>query len=283
MKKRPVQRNIVKANIDKNVYHFYFHLISGSWRSFILSFFSLFLSIHLFFAFLYILDQDSITGAGDTLSLWEAFCFSVQSLSTIGYGVLSPNNWYGNALVTIEAFLGILYTAILTGCFFAKISRPKDQIIFSKNLLLSSDSHTDPSAKILTLRLVSALDGELIDVNADVFMRVKDPKRNVWQLVPLQLMRSHSPTLSMNWVLFHVVDSNSPLFGVSPEDMEERDIRFIVSLNAFDRIYQQPINEQYTYYTKDLVIDHEFEDMIETHGEQITIDVEKIHNIKRQS
>ena len=229
------------------------------------------------------MDQDSITGAGDNLSLWEAFCFSVQSLSTIGYGVLSPNNWYGNALVTIEAFLGILYTAILTGCFFAKISRPKDQIIFSKNLLLSSDSHTDPSAKILTLRLVSALDGELIDVNADVFMRVKDPKRNVWQLVPLQLMRSHSPTLSMNWVLFHVVDSNSPLFGVSPEDMEERDIRFIVSLNAFDRIYQQPINEQYTYYTKDLVIDHEFEDMIETHGEQITIDVEKIHNIKRQS
>ena len=153
MKKRPVQRNIVKANIDKNVYHFYFHLISGS--AFLHSiFFSLFLSIHLFFAFLYILDQDSITGAGDNLSLWEAFCFSVQSLSTIGYGVLSPNNWYGNALVTIEAFLGILYTAILTGCFFAKISRPKDQIIFSKNLLLSSDSHTDPSAKILTLRLV---------------------------------------------------------------------------------------------------------------------------------
>ena len=283
MKKRTVQRNIVKTNIDKNVYHFYFHLISGSWRSFILSFFSLFLSIHLFFAFLYILDQDSIIGAGDRLSLWEAFCFSVQSLSTIGYGVLSPNNWYGNVLVTIEAFLGIFYTAILTGCFFAKISRPKDQIIFSKNLLLSSDCNTDPSAKIVTLRLVSALDGELIDVNADVFMRVKDPKRNVWQLVPLQLMRSHSPTLSMNWVLFHVVDSKSPLFGVSLEDMEEREIRFIVSLNAFDRIYQQPINEQYTYYTKDLVLDHEFEDMIETYGEQITIDVDKIHNIKKKS
>ena len=62
-------------------------------------------------------------------------CFSVQSLSTIGYGVLSPNGLYANILVTIEAFVGLLYGAILTSCF-AKISRPAPQILFSQQILI---------------------------------------------------------------------------------------------------------------------------------------------------
>ena len=50
--------------------------------------------------------------------------FSVQTLATIGYGKLVPATRAANVLVGIEALVGLLGFAILSGLLFARFTRP---------------------------------------------------------------------------------------------------------------------------------------------------------------
>lgn len=47
-------------------------------------------------------------------SFAEAFFFNVQTLGSIGYGVLHPVALYANLLVTAESLCGLLFVAITT-------------------------------------------------------------------------------------------------------------------------------------------------------------------------
>ena len=61
----------------------------------------------------------------------RAFFFSVQTLSTIGYGQVFPVGLGANALVTLEALVGLIGFAIVTGLLFARFSRPNAKLLFS--------------------------------------------------------------------------------------------------------------------------------------------------------
>ena len=80
----------------------YFYFIEGSWTRVFAAFAFLFLIVNVFFAALYTLEPGSIANAGAD-SFADAFFFSVQTMSTIGYGSLSPGTPYGNFVVTVEA------------------------------------------------------------------------------------------------------------------------------------------------------------------------------------
>ena len=68
---------------------------------------STYVIVNALFALLYLLGGDAIVGA-ERGSFTDAYFFSVQTLSTVGYGVMSPKGVYGSALVTLEAFVGLL-------------------------------------------------------------------------------------------------------------------------------------------------------------------------------
>jgi hypothetical protein len=62
-------------------------------------------------------------GAGPRASFAEAFFFSLQTLGSIGFGVLHPVSLYANLLVTAESLSGLLFVAITTGLAFARFAR----------------------------------------------------------------------------------------------------------------------------------------------------------------
>ena len=92
--------------------------------------------VNVCFAVLYWLaGADALAGAARApLARFEdSLFFSVQTLATIGYGRLVPNTRLANILVALEALVGLLGFAILSGLLFARFTRPTAKIVFSRN------------------------------------------------------------------------------------------------------------------------------------------------------
>jgi len=66
----------------------------------------------------------------------QAFFFSIQTYTTVGYGHISPSGFMTSFIASIEALFGLLSFAIATGLFYGRFSKPKAHIVFLRMLLL---------------------------------------------------------------------------------------------------------------------------------------------------
>src|SRR5215831_13799932 len=91
---------------------------------------------------------------------WRAFFFSVETLSTIGYGNIVPVTVAANVIVTMEAVSGLIGFAIATGLLFARFSRPTAKVLFSSHAVVAPYQ----SVQALEFRVANARSNELIEV-----------------------------------------------------------------------------------------------------------------------
>ena len=94
----------------------------------------------------------------------EAFFFSSQAFTVGGYGRIEAGNLLINAICALEAFLGLLTLAVITGLLYGRFSRPKAYLRFSDNALLAP--YRDIAA--LMLRVVPFKNTVLTDAEAKV-------------------------------------------------------------------------------------------------------------------
>ena len=192
----------------------YSYLMDGSWlRVFVVLLF-LYLAVNLLFAGLYVLLPGSIDGSRPT-HFGDAFFFSVQTMSTIGYGAMSPGSVYGNVVVTAEAAAGILGAAIATGVMFAKASRPSTSVLFSRPMVISP-MHGIPT---LRFRAGNARGNEVVEGQISVtavMLQMTPEGQHLRRLVDLPLVRSRTPLFSLSWTVMHPIDEHSPLRGLRP-------------------------------------------------------------------
>src|ERR1700677_131247 len=114
---------------------FYHHLLNSSWPSLILQIASAFLVLNIFFALGYLFDGGIDNARPGSFA--DVFFFSVETMATIGYGRLSPITLTANILMSIEALIGLMGLALMTGLIFAKFSRPTARVRFSRNAVVS--------------------------------------------------------------------------------------------------------------------------------------------------
>ena len=97
----------VRARLFQDAYP---RLMGASWTVTIAWAFAAYLGTSVLFALLYAVDPAGIDGAeGFTDLLW----FSVQTLSTIGYGGMTPDSPLANVLVIVESFIGLAGVAVV--------------------------------------------------------------------------------------------------------------------------------------------------------------------------
>jgi len=84
--------------------------VSLSWPSFILTMISLWLAINLVFALLYVLSPGDVANARPG-SFSDVFFFSIETLATVGYGVMAPATLYGHIVSATEIVTGTAFTA----------------------------------------------------------------------------------------------------------------------------------------------------------------------------
>ena len=249
--------NVERIEISKwgstSIYH---ALITMSWRKFNFTVFIYFMAINLIFACCYyfagvkgLRGTEAVTSGEQFL---EAFFFSTQTFSTVGFGRISPGNDLTSSIAAIESLLGLLGFALATGLLYGRFSRPKASILFSKNAIIAPFKE----ATAFQFRLANKMrNSQITDINCRVTVAKLEVENGVAvrRFRPLELELKSIIFFPMTWTINHPIDENSPLYGMTEKDYKEADVEFLIMINGFDDTFSQTVNTRYSYTHEELI------------------------------
>ena len=254
----------------------YFHLMQASWTQLFAWVVGLYLLINVVFASLFMLDPASVGGMNPE-SFLEAFSFSVQTVSTIGYGTLHPTTPYSHSLVAVEVLIGLLGIALVTGLVFAKAARPTSSVLFC-HFPVIQQRH---GKQTLLFRAGNARGNDIVDASIKVSIlkeEVTPEGHNMRRMYDLKLVRDNQPLFSLSWTVMHVIDEESPLHGLTAENCEEFFVALVVMMTGHDGTYAQTVHARKIYESEDLRFNHRLVDVISTLGDgRMLVDYTKFH------
>jgi inward rectifier potassium channel len=233
----------------------YHVLLTMPWGRFLLLFVGCYVVANALFAGIYVACGAnalvSIGPGGIAQPFWRAFLFSVETLSTIGYGNIVPVGIAANAVVTLEALAGLMGIAIVTGLVFARFSRPTANVLFSSHAVVAPYANT----RALEFRVANARSNELIEISAKVMLSRFEQVDGVRtrRYYPLSLERDSVVFLPLTWTVVHPIDDKSPLHGENPQSLQESNAEILVLLKAFDETFSTIVQTRTSYTFDDVV------------------------------
>lgn len=240
-----------------SVFHSMLHM--PLWK-FLFIIFITFIAVNVVFAMLYLIigveNLSGMTVTTTTEKIGEAFFFSSQTFTTVGYGRLAPTGFWMSLVASIEALLGLLALALATGLIYGRFSKPEAFIKFSQKLLIAP--YKDGIA--IMLRMAPYKNTNLTDAEAKLTLGMivdeHGTKTNKFYSLPLELSKINALTLS--WTLVHAINENSPLYGLSLFDLKQSQAEIIVFFKAFDESYSNNVVTRTSYTFNDIQVGAKF-------------------------
>jgi inward rectifier potassium channel len=257
---------------------FYHRSMSVYWPVFFGGAALVFVTLNTIFAFLYFLGHDPIANVTGDNPL-EFFYFSIETLATVGYGDMHPQTNYGHLIATIEIFTGMCFLAVLTGLVFARFSRPRARFVFATHPVVAQHS----GQSTLMIRMANARHNSISRANARLWLiRVERTKEGdqLRRFYELPLDRNDHPMFVLSWMLFHVIDKNSPLHGKTATDLAEGDALFVLNVGGLDDSSAQQLYARRIYSWHDIRWRHRYRDItsISPQG-RFLLDYTKFHDV----
>jgi inward rectifier potassium channel len=234
-------------------------LLTLDWPQFFLLTAICYIVTNALFALLYLAGGDCIKNARPG-SFLDAFFFSVQTMATIGYGAMYPSTDYANLLVTLEALIGLLGVAMATGLMFARFSRPTARVLFSRVAVITPHN----GLPTLMLRVANERRNQILEAQIGLSLlrdEVTTEGLFIRRFYDLKLLRSQTRTFALSWVVMHVIDENSPLYGATPESLKEVQTDIVVTLMGIDETVSQTVHARHYYMTDEILWNMRFVDI----------------------
>ncbi|MDB5158161.1 MAG: Inward rectifier potassium channel Kirbac3, partial [Mucilaginibacter sp.] len=234
----------------------YHTLITMSWGKFWLFVLSGYLAANIIFAFIYVsLGPGTLDGAvGNTYfyRFMDAFFFSAQTISTVGYGHISPRGMAANSIAALESMAGLLAFALATGLLYGRFSRPSAKIKYSEHIIIAPYLE---NSKGLMFRLTNLRRNTLIDLQMEVIFSYNEDVngKKVRRFLPLELERKRVSILTLSWTVVHPLNDDSPLKDITPEDLASTEASFAILLKAFDDTFSQTVHSRTSYQYDEVV------------------------------
>lgn len=187
----------------------------------------------------------------------EAFFFSTETFTTVGYGRVNPVGDGANLVAAIEAMCGFLSFAIATGLMYGRFSRPHAFLLFSEKALISPYR----SGAALMFRFAPYKDNHTltdVQIRVNIGLKVAMDGSAEYRYYDLDLERSKVESLPMNWTVVHPLDAKSPLLGFSWEDMQTADVELYILIRAFDDIYSNFVQQRTSYTFNEIEFNRKF-------------------------
>jgi inward rectifier potassium channel len=184
--------------------------------------------------------------------------------------------------VVVEAFVSVFCIATLTGIVFAKFSRPHARVLFSEPILIE----TRDGVRTLTFRVANQRGNDVVEASIRVSVlktQVTSEGNRMRRFHDLKLERDSSPIFLLTWQIFHPITEESPIYGMSRDEMLANDVRFVVSLTGLDGTFAQTIHARHAYWAEDVLEGYRFVDVIENLPGGVTqMDFRRFHDVHPQ-
>jgi len=256
----------------------YHRAMAVYWPVFFGSAAAIFVALNTVFGTLYFLGRDPIANAAENGPL-AYFYFSIETLATVGYGDMHPQTNYGHLIATVEIFTGMSFLAVMTGLIFARFSRPRARFVFAKETVITH--HEGRLA--LMIRTANARHDTISRASARLWLvRVERTKEGdeLRRFYELKLDRSEHPVFVLSWMLFHVIDTESPLYGATTSDLADSDAHLVLNIGGVDDSSAQQVYARHVYSWRDIRWQHRYRNITSVSPQgRVLLDYTKFHDL----
>lgn len=207
----------------------------------------------------YMIGVEHLKGISATTSLdkfGQAFFFSIQTYTTVGYGHISPSGFLTSFLAAVEALFGLLSFAIATGLFYGRFSMPKAFLMFSENALIAPFGN----GTALMIRLSPFKNTNLTDAEAKMTlgMTIEENGKLINKFYNLDLELSKVNALTLSWTLVHPITESSPLYNLTQDDFQNITGEILVFIKVFDDMFSTTVVKRTSYSFSEVVFGAKF-------------------------
>lgn len=257
----PIRRVNLRTRWWQDLYH---RALTMGWGWFLLWGGALYIAVNALFAALYLLQPGAIHNARPG-SFADAFFFSVQCISTIGFGGMLPATLYANILTTAEAIVGIAVLALATGSVFARISRPRARVMFARHAVIAPHN----GVPTLSIRLGNERWSQILAAEVRVsLLRYEQTAEGVLfrRFYDLELARSRTPAFALTFTVMHHINETSPLFGCTAQTMADDDAECLITVTGLEETTSQTVHARHSYGPEDIRWNHRYRDVFAQDG-----------------
>lgn len=274
--------NVRRRGVTWRDFHPYMLLINMGWAPFFGTLFLGYVVANTLFASLYYaIGTQQLHGAEAPTAVgrfFNAFFFSAQTLSTVGYGGIAPHGTAANILASVESLIGVLGFAVATGLLFGRVSRPSARIGFSDTMLVAP--YQDGTS--LQFRVVNRRQNSLMELEARVMLMTVEPsdgalKRNY------HLLRLERPSVlffPLTWTIVHPIDVESPLFGHTADDLRRLQAEVLILIKGYDDTFSQTVLARRSYRHDEILWGKQFAPAFSVdHQGDLVLDVWRVGDV----
>lgn len=201
-------------------------------------------------------------------------------MATIGYGKMVPRTTVANALVTTEALIGMLGVSLGTGLMFAKFSRPRARVLWSRVAVVGPRDGTP----CLMFRIANERQNQIVEASARVVLLRSERTLEgelVRRMVDLELARASTSVFALTWTVIHPITPKSPLYGKTRAWLEEGSTEVICSVMGHDDTFSQTVHARHSYQPSEVVFGARLADVFSVNeaGKRV-IDYRRFHEVE---
>src|SRR5580658_7346319 len=236
-----------------------------------------FVAFNAFFAALYWLGDQPIANVPGGAYI-DYLYFSIETLSTAGYGDMHPQTHYGHFVAAVELFTGIFSMSLMTGLIFARFSRPNARLLFADHPVVTNHD----GKPTLMLRLANERHNVISNAIAKLWLFkniVSMEGETLRRFYELQLTQNQNPGLALSWTLYHVLDETSPLYQTNADDLEAIKASLVIVVTGYDIVATQTVHARKTYNYRDVRFGHRYADILDTSDDgRLRVDYSRFHD-----
>jgi inward rectifier potassium channel len=274
--------NVRRSDAGFNVSDIYHQLITMNWPAFLAVLSSFFIFVNIVFAFLYTLigvhSLENPSGSVNfLLKFLNAFFFSVQTFTTVGYGGILPDNILSNLVASFEAMTGLMGFALATGLLYGRFSKPSAKIVFSDNAIIAPFK----GGRSLQFRIANKRSNVLMNLEARVILMLVEKKDEQFnhKYYNLKLDLPFVSFFPLSWTIVHPIDDDSPFKDFTKEKLEKTDAEILILIKGFDESFNQDVHIRYSYRFDEIIWNARYKRAFTTNMEGETIlQLNQIHD-----
>ena len=252
--------NVKHINRGETFTNSYDYLINISWTKFFLWVLLGYLIINSFFAIIYTFFgiAEIAEPSGNVFKdFLNAFFFSAQTITTVGYGAMSPKGMLFGVISSLEALVGLLSFSFVTGLLYGRFSKPQANIKFSNNLILRNHNGQDS----IMFRLMSKNGKVMIRPRIEATLVLSLPDANNQysnNFYSLKLERSAITYLPTTWTVVHIIDEKSPLKDYNTREIDKLHGEILILISYYDESFAQEVHQAHSFVLKNLKFNNRF-------------------------